>query len=168
MRVFKILIMPFLAVLLLSENGWGQSCDNSCQIDLGSSDSFVSFSGDITNDNGNETASHTIDVHDGTTTGCPSTADGTDDYEFNFITEEYFDVYGGNTIASGTGSVTRDITQSGSGLRGNNRTDNGTAATTTSTGDASCYSIEVIYNTPQEAQYVDVEMTSINLSLIHI
>jgi len=137
-------------------------CTNDCEIELGSSDPYVSFSGDITNDvTGNEMFSQAVDVLDGSTT-CGFATDGTNDYTFTFITEEYFDVYGGNTIASGAGSSTRDITQSSSGIRGNNITGTNSSTTNTSTGDVSCYSLSVCFAVPQQAQNVNVNLTSVN------
>lgn len=161
LRLIKFLLLQSLFILLLPKSGWGQ-CTNDCQIDLGSSDPYVSFSGDITNDvTGNEMTSQSVDILDGSTT-CGLATDGSNDFTFNFTTEEYFDVYGGNTIATGAGSSTRDIKQSSSGLSGNNVAGTNSSTTNTSTGDVSCYSIEVIYAIAQQAQDVDIELSSIN------
>ena len=159
-KVVRTIVCALILAFVVSTSVSAQ-CLELCQLNLGSSEGIISLSGDITNDNGNEMSSTSVDVLDGTAT-CTGASDGTDDFTFNFTTEEYFDVYGGNTIATPAGSTTRDITNTSTGLQGTNVTGTNGSTTNTSTGDVSCYNIEVLFTEPEQAQFVDVEMTSIN------
>ncbi len=105
-----------------------------------------------------------FDILDAASTTCGVAADGMNDYTVNFELESYFDVYGGNTIATNpTGNdAGHYIIHGATGFQGSNATGTNTSTTNTSTGDVSCYNIEICFDAPQDAQDVNVEMTSIN------
>ncbi len=169
-----------IVVFLLPENGFSQ-CTNVCEIDFQNDGTFYNPSPfeDVTSGtdidivagaSGPTLTGFMSDVFDPSSTSCAYATGNGNDFTIDFEIEPYFDVYTGATTAPsvlnpGTGNDTnsngRFIVHDGTGFKGQNSTNDGTV-NGTSTGDVSCYNISVCFTSPQQAQNVTVNTTSIN------
>lgn len=153
-----------------------QSCDNVCRIDFQNDGAPVDGEGFFTdasytdvdaNESGTQiadgntpAASYSFDVFDAASGDCSLGTDGVDDIAINLTVEPVFDVYGGGVGSPGTGGDGRSFFIDGVGIK--TLTDFTNGAFVSTTGDVYCYTYEITYTNPLEAQDAVARVTSIN------
>ncbi len=174
MKNINILICSFL--LAFGLQNVNAQCTNTCRVDFQNdgitndgegffsdasyTDVNLTESGTQIADGNTPTASYSFDIFDSASGDCTLGTDGSDDLSITLTVEPVYDVYGGGVGSPGTGGAGRSFFIDGVGIK--TITDFTSGEFVSTTGDVYCYTYEVTFGNPLQAQDAVARVTSIN------